>query len=175
MFRIALVPILVIILLSEGRGVGWAAWGIFTLAALSDMADGMLARHLNLESQFGKLIDPVADKILVMAVLVCLVDLGAIPAWVAILIVARELVMSGFRILGSDRGITIVSSVLGKLKMWVEATTLGMLLLGESVLQGLYVLARIGVWVTLAIVWVSAFAYFFRYGPPILKDGPHAF
>ncbi len=173
MFRIVLVPPLVAVLLSEGKG--WTAFGIFMLAALSDMADGVLARRLNLVSQFGRLIDPIADKILVMSVLVCLVKLSSISAWIVILILAREMAMSGFRILASDRGVTISSSWLGKLKMWVVVITLGLLLLGEPVLQEMYVLAETGVWITLAIVWISALAYFFKYGRDILKESPRAF
>lgn len=174
LFRIALVPVLVIVLLSDWQGRGWLAFGLFILAALSDMADGTLARRRNLVTTFGKLIDPIADKILVMAVLVCLVDLKVVPAWMVILIISREFLLSGFRILASDRGITIPSSTLGKLKMWVEAVTIGLLLLGEPVLQGGYFLARIGLWVTMAVVWISALEYFYRYGRDVLKAGPRA-
>ena len=170
LFRIAIVPLLVVVLLSSWEGKEPVAFVIFVIAVLSDMADGVLARRKNLVTTLGALLDPIADKVLISAVLICLVDLKLIPSWMVIVIISREFIMSCFRIVASSRGVNISSSVLGKLKMWSEGITIGLLLLGEPMLGRWYIFARIGLWVMLAVVLISGVEYFVRYGSQVLKE-----
>ena len=94
----------------------WAALAVFCAASLTDMLDGKIARKYNLITDFGKFMDPLADKLLVCSALICLVDLGRLPSWICIIIIAREFVISGFRLIASDNGIVIAASWWGKTK-----------------------------------------------------------
>jgi CDP-diacylglycerol--glycerol-3-phosphate 3-phosphatidyltransferase len=170
LFRLALVPVLVVVLLSDWSHRDLIAFGIFFVCALSDMADGVLARRKKMVTVLGALLDPIADKVLISAVLICLVDLGPVPAWMAIVIIAREFILSGFRIVASSRNIHISSSILGKLKMWSQGIAIGLLLLGKPALGDWYILARISLWVMLAIVLISAGDYIIRYGSRVVRE-----
>jgi CDP-diacylglycerol--glycerol-3-phosphate 3-phosphatidyltransferase len=167
--RILAVPILVVVLLSDFRGNHIAAFAVFILATLTDMLDGFWARRKRQITVLGQLLDPTADKLLVVSALICLVGTGAVPAWMAVIIVGREIAVSGFRAMASAKGINIPASVFGKIKMILETVTIGILLLGEGVLGGLYVLSRVGLWLTVLAALVSAGEYYFRYGRAVLS------
>ena len=116
--RVLMIPFFVLFLLL-GHGRGWTHWIallIFVLASLTDTLDGYIARRDNLITNFGKFMDPLADKLLVCSALICFVDLHRIPAWVCIVIIAREFIISGFRLIASDNGIVIAASWWGKAK-----------------------------------------------------------
>lgn len=114
---ILIVPFVVFLLLGRGEGwMKWAALAVFCAASLTDMLDGKIARKYNLITDFGKFMDPLADKLLVCSALICLVDLGRLPSWICIIIIAREFVISGFRLIASDNGIVIAASWWGKTK-----------------------------------------------------------
>ena len=123
-FRVILIVPFVILLL--GGNAGWfgnnllipdmAALAVFIVASLTDLLDGKIARKYNLVTNFGKFMDPLADKLLVCSALVCLVDMGRIPSWVVIIIISREFVISGFRLVASDNGVVIAASYWGKFK-----------------------------------------------------------
>lgn len=118
MFRVVLIPFFVFFLLApwfEGYG-NYIAVAIFAVASITDMLDGKIARKYDLVTNFGKFMDPVADKLLVCSALICLVELGEIPAWVVIVIIAREFIISGFRLVASDSGVVIAASYWGKVK-----------------------------------------------------------
>jgi CDP-diacylglycerol---glycerol-3-phosphate 3-phosphatidyltransferase len=168
--RILAIPVLVIVLLSRFRGQEVTAFVIFLLAILTDMLDGFWARRRNKITTVGQLLDPTADKLLIVSVLVCLVATGAVPAWMAVIIIGREIAVTGFRAIASSRGVNIPASPLGKIKMISESVTICLLLLGESVLGSYYFLARIGLWVTVAAALVSAAEYGFRFGREVLSD-----
>ncbi len=168
--RILSIPVLVIVLLSHFRGQEITAFVIFLLATLTDMLDGFWARQRNKITTLGQLLDPTADKLLVVSALICLVETGVVPAWMAVVIVGREIAITGFRSIASSRGITMPASVLGKIKMIAESVTICLLLLGEKTLGPLYPLARIGLWVTVVAALVSAAEYAVRYGRPVLSD-----
>lgn len=117
-FRVILIPFFVFFLLyPEFSGYGnYVATGIFIIASLTDFADGKIARKYNLVTDFGKFMDPLADKLLVCAALICLVDMRKLPAWIVIIIISREFIISGFRLIAADNGIVIAASYWGKFK-----------------------------------------------------------
>lgn len=167
--RILAVPILVVVLLSDFRGNHIAAFAVFILATLTDMLDGFWARRKKQITVLGQLLDPTADKLLVVSALICLVGTGTVPAWMAVIIIGREIAVTGFRAMASAKGINIPASALGKIKMILETTTIGILLLGEGVLGGLYVLSKVGLWLTVTAALISAAEYYLRYGRAVLS------
>jgi CDP-diacylglycerol--glycerol-3-phosphate 3-phosphatidyltransferase len=168
--RILAVPVLVVVLVSDFRGDHIAAFGIFLLASLTDMLDGFWARKKKQITVLGQLLDPTADKLLVVSVLICLVGNGAVPAWMAVVIIGREIAVTGFRAMASAKGVHIAASALGKIKMILETGTIGILLLGERLLGRLYVLSGVGLWLTIVAALVSAAEYYIRYGRSVLSD-----
>lgn len=118
--RILLVPVLVAALLSEAESGDVLAAAVFALASFTDALDGWIARRRQAESTFGKLMDPLADKLLVTAALVSLVSLDRVSAWVAMVIIARELAVTGLRQLALERGVVMPASVWGKIKTIVQ-------------------------------------------------------
>lgn len=117
MLRVILIPFFVVCMLAVTAGWGkWAALAIFIIASLTDTLDGYLARRDNLVTNFGKFMDPLADKLLVCSAMICLVDLERIPSWVVIVIIGREFVISGFRLIASDNGVVIAANYWGKFK-----------------------------------------------------------
>lgn len=169
-FRVGCIPVLIILLLSRFNGHEFFALAVFAIAGLSDIADGVLARRKNQSSVMGALLDPIADKLLIASALICLVELGEVASWMAIVIVGREIAVTGFRSIASSRGIHISSSRFGKIKMWCESITIGLLILGREHLGSYDILARIGLWLVLVIVIFSAAEYFMRYGRTVLGD-----
>ncbi|MGN0350528.1 MAG: CDP-diacylglycerol--glycerol-3-phosphate 3-phosphatidyltransferase [Roseburia sp.] len=129
-FRVILILPFVLLLLGGCGNWGWfnAAFGgilpyvdyiavaIFIIASLTDLLDGKIARKYNLVTNFGKFMDPLADKLLVSSALICLVEMGRLPAWIVIIIISREFIISGFRLIASDNGIVIAASYWGKFK-----------------------------------------------------------
>jgi len=109
--RILMIPALVIVLLSDHSQKALIGFAIFITAALTDMLDGVWARWKQQVTVFGQLLDPTADKLLITSALICLVGLGAVPAWMAIIIIGREIAVSGFRAIASSKGITIPRSL----------------------------------------------------------------
>lgn len=117
LLRVILIPFFVVCMLAVNAGWGkWAALAIFIIASLTDMLDGYLARRDNLVTNFGKFMDPLADKLLVCSAMICLVDMERIPSWVVIIIIGREFVISGFRLIASDNGVVIAANYWGKIK-----------------------------------------------------------
>lgn len=170
--RILSIPVIVIILLSHFPGREVTAFIVFLFATLTDMLDGFWARQRNKITTVGQLLDPTADKLLVVSVLICLVGTGAVPAWMAVVIIGREIAVTGFRAIASSRGVNIPASWLGKIKMISESVTICVLLLGAKVLGPYYVLGKIGLWVTVAAALVSAAEYGLRFGRAVLSDQP---
>ena len=131
-FRVILIPFFVFFLLYQGlEGYGnYIAAGIFAAACLTDFADGKIARKYNLVTNFGKFMDPLADKLLVCAAMICLIETGQLASWIVIIIISREFIISGFRLIASDYGIVIAASYWGKFK-----TTFQMLMIIVLVLD----------------------------------------
>lgn len=144
-------------------------WGasVFAVAMMTDQVDGWLARRSGTSSDLGRILDPVADKLLVMATLVVLVPTGVFPAWMVAAIVAREFLISGLRLAALERGVVVAARDLGKLKAWAQAVAggLGGLAAGDAFSD------RIAWWalvVALAITWLSGLDYA-RAAPALLR------
>lgn len=168
--RIAAIPLLVIVLLSHLRGKEIISFGIFFVATLTDMLDGFWARRRSQVTVLGQLLDPTADKLLIVSALICLVGMGTVPAWMAVIIIGRELAVSGFRAIASSRGITIPASVLGKIKMLLETFTIYILLLGEKIMGPFYILSRVGLWLIILTALASAAEYSLKFGRAVLSN-----
>ncbi|MFO3665152.1 CDP-diacylglycerol--glycerol-3-phosphate 3-phosphatidyltransferase [Anaerococcus sp. ENR0831] len=138
--RLLLIPVFLVLYYIYGTDYNIAAI-VFVIASLTDALDGHLARSRNLVTTFGKFVDPLVDKLLTMAAFVVLVEASIIPAWAVIIIIARELIITGFRTLAADKGITIAASKWGKLKTTSQMIALVLLLLNNSTLNiaGVYV------------------------------------
>ncbi len=116
--RVGMIPFFLIFMLVDfpGSWAKWVALAIFVLASLTDLLDGKIARKYNLVTNFGKFMDPLADKLLVCSALICFVALEQMPAWIVIVIISREFIISGFRLIAADKGIVIAAGMSGKLK-----------------------------------------------------------
>lgn len=168
--RIFLVPLLVVVLLTkfEGRlifGIRKELVGaaIFGLASLTDWLDGYLARRRKQITTLGQLMDPLADKLLITAALVSLVQMGLAPAWMVAVILGREFAVTVLRSIAYARGVTIPASPLGKFKMASQVVAILLLILGRDHLQGFFILGRIALWVVVIAAVVSAIDYYRRF------------
>lgn len=182
-FRMILIVPFVLILLGGFHQWGWfetlfggileytdfIALVLFVLASLTDMADGKIARKYNLVTNFGKFMDPLADKLLVCAAMICLVEMGRIPSWVVVIIISREFIISGFRLVASDNGVVIAANYWGKFKTVFQMIMICMMLLEESLpgfLQGNYAeymaATEIVMWIALALTVISLIDYVWK-------------
>lgn len=116
--RVIMVPFFVVFMLLVPKYTyfKWISFGIFVVASLTDLLDGKLARKYNLVTNFGKFMDPLADKLLVCSALIGMTSLSVIPAWITIVIIAREFIISGFRLIAAEKGVVIAAGIWGKLK-----------------------------------------------------------
>lgn len=131
LIRVLLVPVFMIVLYSNLQYSTYIAAFIFIVASLTDTLDGYIARSRNLVTNFGKFVDPLADKVLVSAAFISLVEIGKVPAWVVILIITREFTITGFRILAASEGVTIAASSLGKIKTITQLVAIIALLINN--------------------------------------------
>jgi CDP-diacylglycerol--glycerol-3-phosphate 3-phosphatidyltransferase len=160
--RIFLVPLLLVVLLT-GNFPDREAWGfvVFLAAAMTDYLDGYLARRRSQVTNLGKLLDPIADKILISAVLVALVQLGIAPAWMVIIVIGREFAVTGLRSIASAEGLTITASALGKYKMVSQVACCSCLIAGSRYPESmLFFLGKILLWVVVGLAIVSMIHYF---------------
>ena len=163
-FRVILV-IPVVALMLNGYDL-WAV-AVFIIASLTDLLDGKIARKYNLITDFGKFMDPLADKLLVCAAMICLVEMGRLPAWMVIVIISREFIISGFRLVASDNGVVIAASYWGKFK-----TTFQMLMIIVLILNLGGVFDMIGLvltWIALILTVVSLIDYLVKNKQVILE------
>ena len=159
-FRVILIPFFVVLLLFDITAYDkWIALAIFIIASLTDLLDGHIARKYNLVTNFGKFMDPLADKLLVCSAMICLVELARIPAWVVIIIIAREFIISGFRLVASDNGVVIAASYWGKFKTVFQML---MICLMIADLEPLTLVTQIIMWVALALTVVSLVDYLMK-------------
>lgn len=116
LLRIAAIPVIVVMLLSPSRDAGFWAAAVFSAASFTDWLDGYLARRMGIVTVFGKFLDPIADKLIVMAALIMIIPYGRVPAWIVLVILGREIIITGLRGIASSEGIVIAASELGKFK-----------------------------------------------------------
>ena len=169
-FRVILIPFFVFFLLAPyfpGYGK-YIAVAIFIVASLTDLADGKIARKYNLVTNFGKFMDPLADKLLVCSAMICLVETKKLAAWIVIIIIAREFIISGFRLVASDNGVVIAASYWGKFK-----TTFQMLMIIAFILdfsnKYFQILSTVLVYVALILTVVSLIDYIVK-NKNVLKE-----
>ena len=140
---------------------------IFVIASLTDMLDGKIARKYNLVTNFGKFMDPLADKLLVCSAMICLIDMDRIPAWIVIVIISREFIISGFRLVASDNHVVIAASYWGKFKTTFQMI---MVILMIANIQALNILTQIVMWIALALTIISLIDYIVK-NKNVLFDG----
>lgn len=160
--RVIMIPFFVgFLLYDNGSNVmyRYIATAIFLAASFTDFLDGHIARKYNLVTNFGKFMDPLADKLLVCSALICLLELGQIPAWMVIAIIAREFIISGFRLVASDNGVVIAASYWGKFKTVSQMAAVVLLILN---IPGLTVITNIILWVAIALTVISLVDYIIK-------------
>ena len=145
--RVVMVPFFVFFMLTDVGGAAnkWIALVLFCVASFTDFLDGQIARKNNLVTNFGKFMDPLADKLLVCSAMICLIEMGKLSAWIVIIIIAREFIISGFRLVASDSGIVIAASYWGKFKTVFQMAMTIVLILDFG---GVFV------WVENILIWV---------------------
>lgn len=165
-YRFAVVPFLLLCFQpGAGHGVSLLAFALFLSAAFTDLADGYYARKHKIETVLGKLMDPLADKVLVSSALVMLIPMDRIPAWVSFLIIARELCITGLRGVAASSGIVVAASRLGKFKSIAQYTALCILIfpLGVLPIPYLHHLGLTILYLSLVLTLWSGFQYFYRF------------
>ena len=151
----------------ENRTFRMIALALFIIASLTDLLDGKIARKYNLVTNFGKFMDPLADKLLVCSALICLIELNALPAWMVIVIISREFIISGFRLIASDNRVVIAASYWGKFKTTFQMVSVVLLILD---IPALAFVTTICVWIALLLTIVSLVDYIYK-NHKILTEG----
>lgn len=160
--RMIIVPFLVVFLLTGWGGDAnrYISLALFVGASVTDWFDGYLARKNNLVTNFGKFMDPLADKLLVCSAMICMIDLKRLPAWFVIIIIAREFIISGFRLIAAENGIVIAANYWGKFK---TASQMIMIILLILHFDGIFViLEQIFIWLSLALTIISLITYIWQ-------------
>ena len=157
--RVIMVPFLVFFMLTDVGGAAnkWIALALFIVASLTDMLDGKIARKYNLVTNFGKFMDPLADKLLVCSAMICLIPSGKLNTAIVIVIIAREFIISGFRLVASDSGIVIAASYWGKFKTVFQ---MAMIIVLIADFGGVFdLIGQILIWIALALTIISLIDY----------------
>ena len=168
--RVIMIPFFVAALLYDGganQNMRYVAAALFIIASLTDMLDGKIARKYNLVTTFGKFMDPLADKLLVCSALICMIELRELPAWMVIIIISREFIISGFRLVASDNGVVIAASYWGKFKTTFQMIGVVLLIFNIPVLS---TLTTIIVWIALALTVISLVDYIVK-NAGVLTEG----
>lgn len=165
-----MIPFFVAALLYDGganQNMRYVAAALFIIASLTDMLDGKIARKYNLVTNFGKFMDPLADKLLVCSALICMIELRELPAWMVIIIISREFIISGFRLVASDNGVVIAASYWGKFKTTFQMIGVVLLIFNNPALS---TLTTIIVWIALALTVISLVDYIVK-NAGVLTEG----
>ena len=170
--RTLMIPVFLFFLLTDCAGdySKWIAVVVFILASLTDFLDGHIARKYNLVTNFGKFMDPLADKLLVCSALIALVDFDKVAAWIVIIIIAREFIISGFRLIAADNGVVIAASYWGKFKTTFQMLMVIVIIFNINLQLGwLNILGTILIYVALVLTVVSLIDYIAK-NKDVLKD-----
>ena len=168
--RVIMIPFFVAALLYDGganQNMRYVAAALFIIASLTDMLDGKIARKYDLVTNFGKFMDPLADKLLVCSALICMIELRELPAWMVIVFISREFIISGFRLVASDNGVVIAASYWGKFKTTFQMIGVVLLIFNIPVLS---TLTTIIVWIALALTVISLVDYIVK-NAGVLTEG----
>ena len=160
--RMIIVPFLVVFLLTGlgGDANRYISLALFVVASVTDWFDGYLARKNNLVTNFGKFMDPLADKLLVCSAMICMIELNRLPAWFVIIIIGREFIISGFRLIAAENGIVIAANYWGKFK---TASQMIMIILLILHFDGIFVtLEQLFIWLSLALTIISLITYIWQ-------------
>lgn len=159
LLRVCMIPFFVFFMMSTTVPYSrWIALIIFVVASLTDLLDGKIARKRNLVTNFGKFMDPLADKLLVCSALICFTASGTIPAWIVIIIISREFIISGFRLIASDNGVVIAASWWGKIKTTVQMVMI-IVLIADLPIPGMEIVEQILIYGALILTVVSLVDY----------------
>ncbi|MBP5607575.1 MAG: CDP-diacylglycerol--glycerol-3-phosphate 3-phosphatidyltransferase [Lachnospiraceae bacterium] len=169
--RVLLIPFYIFFLMTDlaGGASKWIALAIFVVASLTDFLDGYIARKYKLITNFGKFMDPLADKLLVCSAMICFVELGRMPSWIVVIIIAREFVISGFRLVAVEQGRVIAAGWWGKFK---TAFTMFMVIFMTIDIEALYYVTLALMYVSLALTIISLLDYLIK-NRDVLKEGDH--
>ena len=160
--RTLLIPVFLVFMLVEGIPNGkYLAVAVFVIASLTDALDGHIARKYNLVTNFGKFMDPLADKLLVCSALICFVELKLMPAWIVIIIISREFIISGFRLVASDAGVVIAASYWGKFKTAAQMI-MSVLLIVHLDYVWFSILEQVFIYLALILTVVSLVDYLYK-------------
>lgn len=169
--RVCMIPFFVVFMLMDIAGAAdkWIALAIFAVASFTDLLDGKIARKYNLVTNFGKFMDPLADKLLVSAAMICLVGMGRLESWIVIVIISREFIISGFRLIASDDGIVIAASYWGKFKTVFQMVMIIVLI---ADLGGSFAFVETAlVWISVILTVVSLIDYIAKNKEVLTKGG----
>jgi CDP-diacylglycerol--glycerol-3-phosphate 3-phosphatidyltransferase len=171
LFRIFLVPFLVVVLLTKFTGREFVGLGIFLVAAITDFFDGWIARRRNQTTRMGALLDPIADKLLMSAAFISLVEMDPshVPAWMVVIIIGREFAVSGLRSIAAQQGVTIAASSLGKGKMVSQVIAISLLILGYELGQ-FRIIGTVALWAVMLFALASGVDYFVKFARAVLRD-----
>jgi len=169
LFRIFLVPFLVVVLLTKFSGSEYAGLTIFLVAAITDFFDGYVARRYNKMTKLGALLDPMADKLLMSAAFISLVELGLARAWMIVIIIGREFAVDSLRAIAAQQGVTIAASPLGKTKTVSQVVAVSLLILSYELGEYKFI-AELSLWVVMLFALVSAVDYFIKFSRAIFFD-----
>ncbi len=168
--RVLMIPFFVVFMLTDlgGAYAKYISVAIFIVASLTDLLDGKIARKYNLVTNFGKFMDPLADKLLVCSAMICLVEMDRLAAWMVIVIISREFIISGFRLIASDNGVVIAASYWGKFKTTFQMLMIILLILN---LGGVFTtIETVVTWIALLLTVVSLIDYLMK-NKGILLEG----
>lgn len=169
-FRVFMIPLFVVLMMLQRiPGNEFYALAVYAVACISDAVDGHIARKYNLITDFGKFMDPVADKLLVCSALICFVEQGLMPAWIALIIIARELVIDGFRLVAASKGIVIAASIWGKAKTVVQMIACFVLILNADWLV-FNIAERVLIYASLVLTVISLADYIYK-NRTVLTEG----
>ena len=162
--RMIMVPFLVVFLLTGWGGDAnrYISLIIFVAASITDWLDGYLARKNHLVTNFGKFMDPLADKLLVCSAMICMIELGRLPAWFVIIIIGREFIISGFRLIAAENGIVIAANYWGKFKTVSQMIMIILLILHFDDISVFALLEQIFIWISLALTVISLMTYIWQ-------------